>query len=54
MVVNIHDAKMRLSQLDDPAEEGECISIARAGKASALCLEVDVQHPTACSLVPTT
>lgn len=34
-VVNIHDAKTRLSQLVARAERGERITIARAGKAVA-------------------
>ena len=36
VVVNIHDAKTRLSQLVARAERGERILIARAGKAVAL------------------
>ena len=35
-VVNIHDAKTRLSQLVARAERGERITIARAGKPVAL------------------
>ena len=35
MVVNIHDAKTRLSQLVARAEKGERITIARAGKPVA-------------------
>jgi prevent-host-death family protein len=35
-VVNIHDAKTRLSQLVARAERGERITIARAGKAVAM------------------
>jgi prevent-host-death family protein len=36
LVVNIHDAKTRLSQLVARAERGERITIARAGRAVAL------------------
>jgi len=33
--VNVHDAKTHLSKLIARAEKGECITIARAGKAVA-------------------
>lgn len=36
LVVNIHDAKTRLSQLVARAQRGERITIARAGRAVAL------------------
>jgi len=40
MIVNVHDAKTRLSALVEAAEEGETVIIARNGEPAAMLVPV--------------
>ncbi|MCI0509258.1 prevent-host-death family protein [Chromohalobacter marismortui] len=44
-IINMHDAKTRLSQLVDKAAKGEPFIIAKAGKPMARVIAIDAPEP---------
>jgi prevent-host-death family protein len=44
-IINMHDAKTRLSQLVDKAAKGEPFIIAKAGKPVARVIAIDAPEP---------